>query len=176
MKNLFFLFILFIIISCSSNRGVYWCGDHPCINKKEKEAYFKKTMIVEIKGSKNKNYKNISDIEKIMKEAQTKEKKRIKGEKNLARQLKLEEKKRLKEEKNLAKQLKLEEKGQIKDEKKSSRRKIIVNKKKQLKQKVDLDAAIANAEVKLGKFGELVEKITKKNAFRPYPDNNDIPN
>ena len=69
MKNLFFLFILFIlfiIISCSPNRGVYWCGDHPCINKKEKEAYFKKTMIVEVKSSKNKNYKNISEIEKII--------------------------------------------------------------------------------------------------------------
>ena len=52
MKNLFFLFILFIIISCSPNRGVYWCGDHPCINKKEKEAYFKKTMIVEKKFKK----------------------------------------------------------------------------------------------------------------------------
>ena len=42
MKNLFFLFILFMIISCSSNKVVYWCGDHPCINKKEKKAYFKK--------------------------------------------------------------------------------------------------------------------------------------
>ena len=88
MKNLFFLFILFIIISCSPNRGVYWCGDHPCINKKEKEAYFKKTMIVEVKSSKNKNYKNISEIEKIMQEAQSKEKKRIKDEKDLTKQIK----------------------------------------------------------------------------------------
>ena len=194
MKNLFFLFILFIIISCSPNRNVYWCGDHPCINKKEKEAYFKKTMIVEIKGSKNKNYKNISEIEKIMQEAQSKEKKRIKDEKdltkqikleqkkqikeekNLAKQLKLEEKKQIKEEKNLAKQVKLEEKRRIKDEKKSSKRKIIVSQKKQLKKKVDLDDAVANTEIKLGKFSELVEKITKKNTFRPYPDINDIPN
>ena len=212
MKNLFFLFILFIIISCSPNRGVYWCGDHPCINKKEKEAYFKKTMIVEVKSSKNKNYKNISEIEKIMQEAQSKEKKRIKDEKdltkqikleqkkqikeeknlakqlkleekkqikeekNLAKQLKLEEKKQIKEEKNLAKQVKLEEKRRIKDEKKSSKRKIIVSQKKQLKKKVDLDAGITNTEIKLGKFSELVEKITKKNTFRPYPDINDIPN
>ena len=197
MKNLFFLFILFIlfiIISCSPNRGVYWCGDHPCINKKEKEAYFKKTMIVEVKSSKNKNYKNISEIEKIMQEAQSKEKKRIKDEKdftkqikleqkkqikeekNLAKQVKLEEKKQIKEEKNLAKQVKLEEKRRIKDEKKSSKRKIIVSQKKQLKKKVDLDAGITNTEIKLGKFSELVEKITKKNTFRPYPDINDVPN
>ena len=179
MKNLFFLFILFIlfiIISCSPNRGVYWCGDHPCINKKEKEAYFKKTMIVEVKSSKNKNYKNISEIEKIMQEAQSKEKKRIKDEKDLTKQIKLEQKKQIKEEKNLAKQVKLEEKRRIKDEKKSSKRKIIVSQKKQLKKKVDLDAGITNTEIKLGKFSELVEKITKKNTFRPYPNINDIPN
>ena len=81
MKNLFFLFILFIIISCSPNRGVYWCGDHPCINKKEKEAYFKKTMIVEIKGSKNKNYKNISEIEKSCKKLSQKKKRELKMKK-----------------------------------------------------------------------------------------------
>ena len=46
------------MISCTNNKGVYWCGDHPCINKEEKEAYFKKTMIVEVKNynkDKNKN-------------------------------------------------------------------------------------------------------------------------
>ena len=64
MKNLFFLFILFMIISCSSNKVVYWCGDHPCINKKEKKAYFKKNMIVEMKNIKSKNYKNNYEIEK----------------------------------------------------------------------------------------------------------------
>ena len=194
MKILFFLLIFFMFISCSLNKKVYWCGDHPCINKKEREAYFKKTMIVEVKGSKNKSYMNYSEIEKIMQESQSSEKKRIKDEKDLVKQLKLEKKRQIKEEKNLAKQLKLEEKKQIKeeknlakqvklegkrriiDEKKSSKRKIIVNQKKQLKKKVDLDAGNTNAEIKLGKFSELVEKITKKNTFRPYPDINDVPN
>ena len=46
MRNYLFLFIFFFIISCTSSKGVYWCGDHPCINKKEKEAYFNNTMIV----------------------------------------------------------------------------------------------------------------------------------
>ena len=55
MKNLFFIFILFMVVACNNNKSVYWCGDHPCINKKEKEAYFKKTMIVEIKNLKDKN-------------------------------------------------------------------------------------------------------------------------
>jgi len=166
MKNLFFLFILFMIISCSSNKVVYWCGDHPCINKKEKKAYFKKNMIVEMKSIKSKNYKNNSEIEKIMQESQKKEKIRIKNEKDLAKQIKLEEKRRIKEEKDLAKQINLEEKKRIKGEKKSYKRKIYVNKEKQLKK----------AEIDLDEFSELVEKITKKNTFKPYPDINEIPN
>ena len=194
MKNLFFLFMLLMIISCSANKGVYWCGDHSCINKKEKEAYFKKTMIVEIKTSKNKNYKNNSEIEKIMQEAQSKAKKiikvekdlakqtkleekmRIKEEKNLAKQIKLEEKMRIKEEKNLAKQIKLEEKMRIKDKKKSSKRKIVVNQKKQLKKSIELNASTENIKIEPSKFSELIKKITKKNILRPYPDINDVPN
>ena len=45
MNKLFYLTIFFVIIGCSSNKIIYWCGDHPCINKTEKEAYFEKTMI-----------------------------------------------------------------------------------------------------------------------------------
>ena len=148
MKNLFFIFILSMVVACSNNKSVYWCGDHPCINKKEKEAYFKKTMIVEIKDLKNKNYKSRTEYERIMQQAQLDEKKRIKGEKNLAKHAKLEEKKR------------------IKGEKKSYKRKIYVNKEKQLKK----------AEIDLDEFSELVEKITKMNTFKPYPDINEIPN
>ena len=176
MKNLFFLFILFMIISCSSNKVVYWCGDHPCINKKEKKAYFKKNMIVEMKSIKNKNYKNNSEIEKIMQEAQSKAKKIIKDEKDLAKQTKLEEKMRIKEEKNLAKQIKLEEKMRIKDKKKSSKRKIVVNQKKQLKKSIELNASTENIKIVSSKFSELIKKITKKNILRPYPDINDVPN
>ena len=93
MKNLFFLFILFMIIGCASNRSVYWCGDHPCINKKEKEEYFKKNMIVEIKSKKNLDYKDNSEIDKIMEDAQKKEIIRIKNEKYSSQQMRLKEKK-----------------------------------------------------------------------------------
>ena len=52
MKKYIFLTISIsiFIFGCSAGKGVYWCGDHPCINKKEKEAYFKKTMIVEVRN------------------------------------------------------------------------------------------------------------------------------
>ena len=49
MKNYTIIIILFMLVSCESGRKTYWCGDHPCINKKEKEAYFKKNMSVEVK-------------------------------------------------------------------------------------------------------------------------------
>ena len=63
MRTLLLSTLLFLVISCT-NKSVYWCGDHPCINKKEKEAYFKKTMIVEKRTLDNENYKNNSEIEK----------------------------------------------------------------------------------------------------------------
>ena len=109
-----------MIFSCTSNKGVYWCGDHPCINKEEKEAYFKKTMIVEVKNYNKDKNKNDSEIERLMNQAKLDEKKRINNEKqmkiktkneekDLAKRIKIEKKKRIKEEKELAKQLKIEE-------------------------------------------------------------------
>ena len=67
MKNIIFLCFLLVITNCARSNVVYWCGDHPCINKKEKEAYFKKTMIVEIKDLKKNYNKNNSEIEEINK-------------------------------------------------------------------------------------------------------------
>jgi hypothetical protein len=164
-------------ISCGSNKGVYWCGDHPCINKKEKEAYFKKNMVVEMRSAKKTDYKNNSEIKQLMQEAEGKEKIRIKNdkssskqvrleEKKLAKQIELEEKRQIKEEKKLAKQIKLEEKKQNKKKKKSSIKKIDGNNEKQLKK----------TEINLSEFSEIVEKITRKNAIKPYPDINDVAN
>ena len=76
MKNYYFLLIFFIIVSCSSSKQVYWCGDHPCINKKEKISYFKETMIVEIKELDKKKIIKNSEIEKITQQALLDEKKR----------------------------------------------------------------------------------------------------
>ena len=145
MKIFFFLFILLLTISCGSNKGVYWCGDHPCINKKEKEAYFKKNMVVEMRSAKKTDYKNNSEIKQLMQEAEGKEKIRIKNdkssskqvrleEKKLAKQIELEEKRQIKEEKKLAKQIELEEKRQIKEEKKLAKQ-IKLEEKKQNKKK-----------------------------------------
>ena len=163
MKSLFYTIVFFIIIACSTNKTVYWCGDHPCINKTEKEAYFKKTMIVEVKELKKESSKNSSEIEKIMLQAGLEEKARIKKEKKLTKYEKLVEKQRKKEEKILAKQIRRDEKKILKNEKKMAKKIIKIE-----------DSAEKNTEVS-SDFKKLVEKIINRNAFRPYPDINDIP-
>ena len=163
MKNLLYLIILFIFTSCSTDKGTYWCGDHPCINKKEKEAYFKKTMIVEIKNLEKMNSKNNSEIEKIIQQARKGEKKRINNEKNMAKQAKLEDKRKKKEEKYLTKQIERDEARIIKKEKKTS------------KQSVNINAGTEGPATISTNFNKLVEKIKSKSIFRPYPDINDIP-
>ena len=187
MNKILILFIILLLTACSTTKGVYWCGDHPCINKKEKEAYFKKTMIVEVRDIKKKSYKNNSEIEKLLKQAKLDEKNRIISEKELAKQAKLEEKRRIKEEKELAKQAKLEEKRRIKEEKElakqvkldekrlSKERKKNINKNKKPK-KIKIKEVSENKKFtnNSNKFEELVEEIIKRNSLKPFPDINDI--
>ena len=65
MKYLIFLVSLFLLFACSNSKSVYWCGDHACINNKEKEAYFKKTMIVEVRELGKQDQKDKSNLEII---------------------------------------------------------------------------------------------------------------
>ena len=119
----YFIILLFIILlSCTNKNEVYWCGDHACINNKEKKAYFEKTLITEIKDlTKQKRKKSNFEIIKekagldLEKEKEEEFEDKIKvlsteEQKALAKQLRLEEKQRIKEEKKLAKQSRLDEK------------------------------------------------------------------
>ena len=203
MKKYIFLTISIFIFGCSVGKGVYWCGDHPCINNKEKEAYFKKTMIVEVRNYNKGKINDNSEIEKLLDQAKLDEKRRILSEKELAKQtkieekelakqIKLEEKNRIKEEKELSKQIKLEEKKRIKEEKELSKQideKKMINENSKLQKQTGLGKKHLNEEkiIKVGsfnenieissnKFSELVEKIYKRNSSRTYPDINDIQN
>ena len=194
MKNYLFLCVFFLIFSCTNNKSVYWCGDHPCINNKEKEAYFKKTMIVEVRELKKESNKDISEFEKLLKQAQVDEKKRIMSEKGLAKQVRLEEKRRIKEEKELAKQVRLEEKRRIEEKKKLSKQARLEEKreknniwkdekklpKKEVSKTKNKETAInidmGSTNISSAKFKDLAERITLKNKFRPFPNINDIPN
>ena len=69
MRLYIIFFLLIIINGCSNINKTFWCGDHPCINNKEKEAYFKKTMIVEIRNYDKNKIKNDSEIQKLLDQA-----------------------------------------------------------------------------------------------------------
>ena len=202
----FALFVLFFfIISCNNNKSVYWCGDHACINKKEKDAYFKKTMVVEIKSEKNIQYKDKSEINKIFEQAKLNEKKRlqkekflikdekleekihIKSEKALAKQAKIDEKRRIKSEIALAKQAKIDEKRLIKEEKKLFKQRKIAekklsknnNSKDQKKMLLEINEKNAVKEIistELNTFSQIVKKIRQRNLIKDYPDINNLPN
>ena len=176
MKYLILLIFSLLVFACSNGKRVYWCGDHACINNKEKEAYFKKTMIVEIRELSKQNKKSKSELEIIKKQAGLEQKKEIKNEKELAKQVRLDKKRRIKEEKELAKQVRLEEKKIIKEEKKSYKKKVLKTENVPLKKEIVINTGIVRINISSNEFKELVEKITNKNMFRPYPNINDIPN
>ena len=182
MKYFFLCFLFLFLFSCASNDRVFWCGDHACVNKKEKDEYFKKTMIVEVRKLDNKNKKSKSEIEIIKKQINKDEKKKINTEKNLAKKAKLEEKMRIKEEKELVKQAKLEEKRMMKQEKELAKQAKLeekiksTTKKKTIQKKITLSSSIDKIDIPSSDFNILKKKISQKNIFRPYPDINDIPN
>ena len=176
MKYLILLIFSLLVFACSNGKRVYWCGDHACINNKEKEAYFKKTMIIEIRDLSKQNKKSKSELEIIKKQAGLEQKKEIQNEKELSKQVRLDKKRRIKEEKELAKQVRLEEKKIIKEEKKSYKKKILKTENVPLEKEIVINTAIARINIYSNEFKELVEKITNKNMFRPYPNINDIPN
>ena len=122
MKFLFVLILTLFLFACTSSKQTYWCGDHACINNKEKKAYFEKTLITEIRDL-TKQKRKKSDFEIIKEKAGLdldKEKEEefedkievlsTEEQKALAKQLRLEEKQRIKEEKKLTKQSRLDEK------------------------------------------------------------------
>ena len=180
MKKFIYFFIFLLFVNCSGNKKVYWCGDHPCINNKEKEAYFKKTMTVEIRELKKGDKKTKSEVVKIIEQARVNEKKRIKSEKMLAKEEKLKDKMRIKKEKELAKQAKINTKNKIKQEKKIAKlkkaeKKREIKKGNKLTKKIKIENNVSSLKDADNKFDDLVKMIVEKNIIKPYPNINDIP-
>ena len=74
MKIIYLIFFM-LILSCSTVKKVYICGDHQCIDKKEFNEYFSKNLIIEIKSQEKKKKKNI-DLVKLNTVSSAKEKKK----------------------------------------------------------------------------------------------------
>ena len=194
MKYLTLLIFSLFLFACSGGKKVYWCGDHACINSKEKKSYFKKTMIVEVRQLDKKDKESKSELEIIKKRFGLENEKKIEGknklpkqerlagkrrtaeEKELAKQARLDEKRKIKEEKKLAKQVHLEEKKIIKVKKKPSMKKVAKTENIPLEKEIGINTGLTRINTSSGEFIELVEKITNKNMNRPYPNINDIPN
>ena len=197
MKKVLYFLILFYLTSCSTGKITYWCGDHPCINKKEKVSYFKKTGIVEMREINKQDLKAKSELEKIIQQAKLNEKKRINDEKNVLKILKREEKMRIKREKKLEKEAIKSEKQRLKDEK-NLEKEAIKKEKKRLKEEKELEKRISKDEkistneniilkkdpveyklfskkVESSKFADLANQILKRNSTRSFPDINNIP-
>jgi len=166
VKKIILFLSLVLFFGCSNEKIVYWCGDHRCLNKKEKENYFKETMVIEIKELNAKKKTKYSDIEKILQQNNKGEKEKIKNEKKLAREAYQEEKKRMKSEKKLAKKTLREKKKLDKKNKKILK----INKN------IEIKNSVSSTDISSSEFGELAEKISKKNNSKQYPDINDIPN
>ena len=45
----YLLIILVLLTSCASNKRVFICGDHECINKEEAKLFFEQNLSIEVK-------------------------------------------------------------------------------------------------------------------------------
>ena len=182
MKYIYLLVFCFLFIGCSKTDTLYWCGDHACRSVAEKNAYFEKTMTIEIKKSDQFDKITKSDLEIIKEQAGLEDKKKNVPRKTFVKKTKLS-KKRIKNEKKLAKQARINELKRIKNEKKLAKQARLIKKKKRVKTRkqygektpskkyVSIKKNKANVE-----FKNLVNKIIMRNEQKSYPNINDIPN
>ena len=186
------LFFLLVLLSCSSNNEVFWCGDHACVNKAEKEEFFQNNMIVEVRkiGEKtNKEYSKVNEIinqGKLNKEnlaadengkiklSKSEKKQRIKDEKQLSRQLLKQKRQRIKDEKKLAKEFKKEEKKRNKNKDVKNKVYSIKKTKKVFKKPlINKSNVVSSVNDKSGlKFVDLVKKIKEKSYTKSFPNIN----
>ena len=179
MKYFIFFMFIFLLFACSNNNEVYWCGDHACINKKEKKAFFKKTMIVEKRELTEKDKLSKYDKNEILKQIRLEEKKETKKDQKFTEEITLEEKQIAKKDEKLRKSTQLNVKECFdwnvanRSIRECFRFSKLIPKPKKSAAKGELSLAKKES---FSQFSELVEKINKKNASRPYPDINNIPN
>jgi len=158
MRFLFIIVISLILFQCSKEELVYWCGDHKCKNEKERIAYFKKNMVIEMR--------NLSQINED-------KKKKAKTE------AKLEKKKKIKKQKELKKQAKINKKLTLDKSKDED-----ITKKKLFESNVDYENRIESIKkttvvkkrsVKIESFDQISNIIVKENDKKSFPNINRVP-
>jgi len=162
--KLFYCLILIFLVSCTTIKKEYVCGDRPCVDKKEFNEYFTKNLSIEIKTPQKKNNKfidlvklntnslntnkNISTSKHDKKIKNNNEKRKLKAEK-----IRILEERKIKkaEEKLYAKKAKIkakEEKQKIKlfkiENKVNKENNLKIDKKKQVKKIIDKPVVMKN--------------------------------
>lgn len=67
MKFLVILLALFLT-ACSTQKKVFICGDHECINKQEAKVFFEENLSIEVKILDNNKKKEIDLVELNLKQ------------------------------------------------------------------------------------------------------------
>jgi len=170
MKFLILLFFIFALTNCSSNDFVYMCGDRVCLNDKERLAYFKKNMIVEIRDANKNDIKKTPEEKDRIKAAKLEQKNKIKEEKRIKKQAKIAKKIENKKIRDLEKISKKEKKIKIKE---------INNNETLDNQQVIKKDGVVSAEINLTKksnnFDEIFQSIISRSTNKSFPDINNFP-
>ena len=168
----FFLFIIFLFLFSCSNKvtQVYICGDHPCVNKKERKEYFDNNISIEvftiIPDKKNKKKFTLVDLN-LMKDDGNKDRK--KGKDLSSVKSKEDVKKIIKKRRKLAK-LKLKEnkvKGQKKVDKISKIKSKNVFKGKKRESITFVRICKNLEECDIDKISKIIIDMSRK---KPFPD------
>ena len=168
----FFLFIVFLFLFSCSNKvtQVYICGDHPCVNKKERKEYFDNNISIEVftitPDKKNKKKFTLVDLN-LMKDTDNKNKEKSKSFSSV--KSKEDVKKIIKKRRKLAK-LKLKE-NKVKEGKKIDKISKIKSKnpfKGKKNESITFIRICKNLEeCDINKISKIIMDIGKK---KPFPD------
>ncbi len=166
----FFLFIIFLFLFSCSNKvtQVYICGDHPCVNKKERKEYFDNNISIEVFTITSDKDKKIALVDlNLVKDGDNKDRKKSKNLSSV--KSKEDVKKIIKKRRKLAK-LKLKEnkvKGQKKVDKISKIKSKNVFKSKKREPITFVRICKNLEECDIDKISKIIMDMGRKN---PFPD------
>ena len=150
MKNIYF-FIFLLLLSCTSLKKEYVCGDRPCVDKKEFNQFFAETLTIEVTDQSKKKQKSI-DLVKLNTNTED-----VKENKNSIQQYRIQKKKN--KEKLKFEKKKLNEERKIK----AAEEKIKIKESKKIQKKLEVEKIKTNEmKNKLDQNSKEVENIIDK--------------
>ncbi len=161
MRNIFTLFLLFLLSSCGKPKTVFICGDHVCINNTEAQQYFEENLSLEVKIIDNKKPKELDLVELNLSETSDGNKKvTLVSKPKTKKKVKILSKKEIKEKKA---EIKKKKKPVQKIKKKNIKTTKIV--KKSYDESVDICNIIQKCNIR-----EISEYLVKESLKKDFPD------